>query len=303
MYFIKKVLLGPMAKDKIEISEDTFISVKDSKRFLVAMLEIEEALDSLVENYVELEECLISLTLRYAIFHDLGFINFSIQRNNVNRKFSNLLSSARAFLDRLSAFAKRQLGEDALAFVASLTHEAYDGSLAYQFLEKLRNHTQHQGQGIHSLSYSSKWVNTGQGDAIRSVSLFFADYQEVLRSKNFSKTFLSKIPNDNGKIDLKPFTREYVSKLANVHHQFLEKYKEEILRIKNKYLSPITQFLSAFPSHENSIGLAAVKLREDETLEDETSIYKDLVSLIEHYQDKNQFARSIINHYVSTENT
>jgi hypothetical protein len=96
-YALRRLVLG--VRDFIEISEDEFNTLKLTQEKLLDVLNIEATFDLLLENYTEFEQDLLRLGLRLSLFGEHG--EPLGPRREMNRRLSNLLSSARFYLHRV----------------------------------------------------------------------------------------------------------------------------------------------------------------------------------------------------------
>ena len=95
----------------MELARDDAEKILQAKNLLLLGCELEQRFDILLENYAALEEYVLVLALRNAIFADDTPKRFSKARHHMNRHLNNFLSSAKLYLDQtahaLHAFWKR----------------------------------------------------------------------------------------------------------------------------------------------------------------------------------------------------
>jgi hypothetical protein len=97
-YGITRAVIGG-GRDFIEISRAEFMQLQRSRRNMLASLAIEELLDCVVENYLELESDMLTVSLRHGMTLDWSWNAFVADKERVNRRLGNLLASARQLMD------------------------------------------------------------------------------------------------------------------------------------------------------------------------------------------------------------
>jgi len=293
-YAIRKLVLGPAYKKHLEISAKRFESIVAAKDSLVEVIEVEELFHTLAENFVELELDALNSSFRYAIFHNLDYITFSLSRSHMNRRLSNFLSSVRAYLDRLERFSKRKEDKQLLVDpIKSARSQAYDNNLSYRFLEGLRNHTQHYGHGIRSLTFSSRWVDREAGEAIRNVPLFHVDTDEIERAKLVKKSIIEELRLVGKKVNLKVHIKRYVSLLGEIHSEFQKLFRKRKEEIDSEINSAIQEYLSLFPDEDPPYGLHVLEHNSRGEVVKKEVIFTKLIELRKHFEDKNKYVKAV----------
>jgi hypothetical protein len=94
---LRRLVLG--VPDFIEISEDEFLKFKSTQENLLAVLNIEATFDLLLENYAEFECNFLGLSFRLSLFGEHREPLWAYRE--MNRRITNLLSSARLYLDQV----------------------------------------------------------------------------------------------------------------------------------------------------------------------------------------------------------
>src|SRR5690606_32559228 len=77
--------------------------------------------------------------------------------HTMNRKFLNLLSSIKMYQDQVPSHVRNCLLNNSTAFneAKKLFSQEFDSCNEYQFMEALRNHAQHGGHAVHSISFQA----------------------------------------------------------------------------------------------------------------------------------------------------
>jgi hypothetical protein len=139
-----------------QISLEQFHRIKHSRGVLNAALEAEQIFDTLISNYLEVENRCISLTTTGLVRQVTGYREANEALASINLTFVNYLSTARAYVDKIGSATKACLSgleaKAARVAVERLKSEQYDADFGYRFMEALRNHVQHSGSALHILS-------------------------------------------------------------------------------------------------------------------------------------------------------
>ena len=217
------------------LPEDQFHALLKARKVILFGLLCEQRLDLLLENYAELEKYLLNLALQNSIFRGpASSIRLREGRHSINRYLSNLLSSARLYLDQTDHALKEQFGESSSCYERyhNERKREYDDSAAFKSFEALRNHVQHCGLPAHSIKFFSvvdeaKANDNKAGDKFvpphtrnRHVVTFSVIPENLKENKRFNKRGLDalrSLANDKGKVDLMPLIREYVNSIASIH--------------------------------------------------------------------------------------
>jgi hypothetical protein len=200
------------------MTADQFRRFEEGSALLSGLLEMEEAYDVTIGNYLELEETVLRLAvLELAQRRPDGIdYHFDTARRACHRALANLLSASRAFQDysqRLAASIGAGVSDRDLAAVKASFSRAYDGSTGYRFMSALRNHAQHFG-----ISVSGVAAHRDQYSITMAPYLLLADLQA---NGKFKPTVLDEVNVQIGQlgettIPVIPMVREYLAGLSSV---------------------------------------------------------------------------------------
>jgi hypothetical protein len=158
-YGLARLVLG--SPKFVSITEQEYADIRQRREFLLEALFIEEKFDLVVDNYLEFETDLLDSAAREMVRGVQTWTAFQAERNQMNRRVINLLSSCRLYLDHtrhhLSNMGK--VGKDAAAIIGAKISAQYDGSLGYRAMEALRNYVQHRGYPIHGVTFNASWID------------------------------------------------------------------------------------------------------------------------------------------------
>lgn len=170
-YFLGTITLED--HKKLEINQSEYISLQLARKILGIALNIEEKYDLALCNYLEFEKEQLSLTLdnlvnsiHYDYHHSYRVLS------TLNRRLVNFLSTAKQYTERVASLASKCSDNESETenTISALLSKHYDGTLDYRAMEALRNHVNHFGLAVHTISTPSKWTLTEQKKS-RSVSI------------------------------------------------------------------------------------------------------------------------------------
>lgn len=213
--------LGFGEQPLIEISKEEYDKIYFAKNALIEALLIEEKLDLVLENYREFEMELVEHAVNYMLFRNLNWSIFQSERNQLNRRIVNLLSSCRLYLDQLGHHIKQIFGIDTSVCdqIKKFRANEYDTCVSYRIMEALRNFVQHRGYPIHECTYEAKLTNASDGEKEFSYSLTpYILVKEIESDREFKKAVLNEMMSLGKKIDIKPHVRKYIESIVNIHN-------------------------------------------------------------------------------------
>ena len=234
----------------LEIEEAEYSLLLQSRPVLNAAFSFEENYDLLIGNYIELENAALSHAAESMVrqrhdYHDL----FEV-RAEINRRVVNFLSAARLFVDQLPQHIE-QCGGEKDELKAKLSSE-YDASFAYRFMEALRNHVQHSGSAVHTLSIGSKWQPPRERRKIVFNLQAFTQKRFLLLDKTFKKATLAECPE---RVEVLVATRRYLESLSAVHDFARQQIEEPVAKARSAFAEAIDRYKQF--SKESTIGLTA----------------------------------------------
>jgi hypothetical protein len=206
----------------VSITEEEFARVKKAKVNYLIIIGIEEKLDLLLENYVEFESGLLSLSLRRAVFSDFDWGGLMDDIQATNRRLANLLMSIRLYTDQVKRSASALFGRNGETTVALLKdlEEQRGNSLGLRVLEELRNHIQHRDLPIQHLTHNRARSDSATGVKIRhsvKPALLIASLKEDPR---FDRHVLRDLEEKGGTtVAVVPFVREGIEAICQVHQR------------------------------------------------------------------------------------
>ena len=158
-YGLARLVLG--SPKFVLIAEEEYIDIRRRRDLLLEALFIEEKFDLVIDNYLEFETDLLDAVARAMVRGVANWTAFQTERNQVNRRIVNLLSSCRLYLDHTRHHLSNiDNGSGVIANAIKATTAAqYDSSLGYRVMEALRNYVQHRGYPLHGLTFDGRWMD------------------------------------------------------------------------------------------------------------------------------------------------
>jgi hypothetical protein len=246
----------------LPISRDEFLQLRQSHDGVRRALATEEKLDMALGNFVEYEHEVLQVTLNDALF---SFASWSEMRQiiqHIDRRIANLLTTCKLYLDHLPQDIAPLIAGDAEAKVKELVSAEYDSRLGYRTLEALRNHVQHRGLPLHSITLGGGWVDTDEGNRRKHKTTLHLELEVLASDPKFKKSVLKELEPHGKKVPLKPLVREYITGIIKVQ----QGVRSEVLAALNAAEERVTAAVDRYRAEGDGIlGLAAVERAPDDT--------------------------------------
>lgn len=209
-------------RSRAPISEDLFERVRASDDGLGDILDIEEAYEANLGNYIDFERgatAQLASELVHPVF-ELEHIDHA--RRTIGRQLDNLLSSSFAFLEqtrrRMTRLGGRQLLKQFEAEYAALR----DRLPALAVVELIRNYAQHEGSSVSGITLGGRRLEEGDDVVIERtlVATFRRDLVRPDRRASSEATaqvaaLLDEV-TEKGRIEMSPLMRRYIAALSEV---------------------------------------------------------------------------------------
>ena len=252
--YIRKNVLGSVLE--LPISDAQFEAAAKARVVLAAAFALEESYDLLIGNYVEVEQELLTATAINAVRDLNEYHDFFELRSTINRRVVNLLMATRLYLDQAP---QRLLDcstepEKARSEFKQRTHDHYNATFGYRFLEALRNHVQHCGLAVHSLSLSKKWIGEEENRELELSIQPFAERRYLIADGGFKSKTLDEMPE---KVVLTLVIRQYLQCIGDLH-KLVRSHVAECVKVARQ---TIQEHLSSYAeaSDGSTIGLTAFR--------------------------------------------
>ena len=220
--------------------------MKRAQPILSAAFSFEENYDLLVGNYLEFENAALSISATSIARHKFEYSDMFELKADMNRRAVNFLSSARLFVDQILQRVG-QCGGDKGEVKRVLCKE-YDDCFEYRFMEALRNHVQHSGSAVHSLTVGGTWIPPGSRSRHEFSLEVVTLRTHLVLDKSFKKMVLGECPE---RVDLLGATRRYLESLSAIHEFARKNMETSVVGARSSFDAAIkkyTEFSSASPT-------------------------------------------------------
>lgn len=246
---------GTFKSPILEIEETVARKAEAAKAIIIDMLTAEEKYDSVIENFVEFERELLDITLEYKMYGGRTKDWFNTARNRVDRRFFNLLSTCRAYIEFADHCSNRVASANELFKMERSKH--YDESFAYMLMDGLRNEVTYAGHAAHVVTFSARREDFGGDDFVIDYLTPELDISTKRLAKNdkLSKRLLAAVAAKGEKLSFLRELREYIRRLSQLHEFLRSLCKECVTQARSDLEKPLALFLAAFPDTGQLQGL------------------------------------------------
>lgn len=301
-FYLKKRVIG--ATHTFEISKKRYHEIEKAKYSLIQGLNIEEKFDVLIENYQELESDLFETAVQYMVSGHRDYRWFQQENNKINRRLINLLSACRMYIDHIPHHLNNIFGKDSneKSKFNELASKHYDSKLGYRVLEVIRNYVQHRGFPIHSITYHMKREENESDKKIKYALTPYLKLSSLEEDEGFKSKILGELKDKyEEKVDLKPLVRQYIGSLGEIHKELRKMLENDLYDFEKVIDESIEDFLNSDSDITSSTGLAAVKTKEDESVQNSISIFSDFIKHRKFLESKNGSLTSLDMTYITSE--
>lgn len=246
---------------EISISKEKFEELRTAKDKLAAGLALAEKFEILLQNFLELEKELLSISVDRFSPDSGDYTQAFNEKLAMNRRIVNLLTSTKLYIDQAvkHIYPFFDDNEKTKQNVKSHFSEEYDKSSSYRFMELLRNHVQHYGLALHSVEKHSSWVNNNHQQLMEHRIKIFSIRSILEENKSSKKSVLKQMEEE---INLKVAAREYIGSLSRVHSKLSKLIEIEIHKSRSLIESCINDYMEA--NSNNVSGLHALQFEQHE---------------------------------------
>ena len=284
----------------LPISPEEFQAVKAAHRNLLVLLGIEEKFAALLENYAEYEGELLSLAFRHTLYQSWEWSTLIGDLQAVNRRLANVLTMARAYIDSIGHDLNEVYGpgNEITDEILQAFRSAYDSSLGYRVMEALRNHIQHRGFPIGSISYPSEWQSEGDVERarLRSRAAVTLDLPGLQESPKFKRAVLKELEAVRTPCDATGFLREYLEELSAVHEQLRNRCAET-----QAWKETVSDCIQRYRQCSGGVVLGMVAVAEEEgRWVDKVAVFEQPVQRLEELRRRNAVLVNLSLRYISS---
>jgi hypothetical protein len=203
----------------LTLSAAEYDDLKQAIGVIAALWYLEEAYDTVLQNAIELETDVARLLANARANISSFPEEVDIELRLLNRRLTNFLAGARAFVDSVQAVlvhAPQPVCDKAPTFKQFLSDQ-FDTNFSYRLMEALRNYTQHQSAAIsQALVMGRTWHS--RDDSRHFLSVVPQIEREALaQNKKLSAKVRREISEScEDMIDLMPHLNAYVQCLGKI---------------------------------------------------------------------------------------
>jgi len=287
----------------IELPKHEFEAIVIARNGLFGVLELEEKLDLVLENFLELEQELLNIALRQSVSIFPVWNAGMVDRQRVNRRLANLLTTARLYFDQKSRELANIYGRKSQVWInfRAFRDEHLNANLGCRVMSELRDYIQHRSLPVHTLTYHSGWEEHKNRSFLVYMTIPKVNVRLLEADRDFERSVIEELKQLGELVDIRPLVREYVESLALLHQQLRGLTDSDE---KNWFaLLEKSMFQYAKTFGENLTGLAAVELDQDGDIIRELDIFKDPIERLKFLRTKNASFQKFSLRYVSGRNT
>jgi hypothetical protein len=286
----------------VNLTEKEYDDILDARRKLLLSLYIEENFDLLLNNYLEFETNLVEMAARMMVKQTTKYAGFQAERRLINRLLINLLTASRTYLDQTPHHISDIFGKESEVFndVDKEISYKYEKYLGYRVMDTLRNHVQHRGSPIHSVTYESRWV--GERPTGRLLHLYIPKLttKYLQEDDKIKKATLKEIESLGNEIDIRPFIRQYIQALVEVNGKIREILRPHINTWEQIIRGAIRQYQNKCPDEKTVLGLTLAIYNDDDALES-VDIFDELIEYRQQLEKENAGITNLPASYITNE--
>lgn len=242
---LKQLVLGRVVT--VDITATEFADIKEAKRCLLLTLEIEEKLELVLSNYLEFEEDLLKMTLSETLFLTGSWNDYIDRIYKINRRLVNLLSACRLYFDQLQHDVSDIYGSGsslgvALKAKANAEHAARVG---YRVMEALRNHIQHRGLPVESISFPMRWFDDEGTQRSRSTVIPQLNVAKLKEDGKVKVGVIADLEAIGAAVDVRPLVRDYIEAIGAVHSELRSAMAADVQRWDATIVAAIEKYRAA----------------------------------------------------------
>jgi len=259
----------------VDIERNRYLEVKNAKATCLYALELEEKLALLLDNFAEYEVELLRLAESSLIWPNRWFADFMHQRLLLDRRLVNLLTACRLYLDQSDHLVSTIFGKPSmeLGAVKAFKNDLHSTRRGYRLMEAVRNHVQHAGTAIHSVTYGSSLSHDHA--YVEFTIAPSARVKDFAENPKFSRKVLAELREGKEAVDLRGPLRDYVSCLISIHEQVRETIHSTISDARDLYEAAVAEF--SVVDGEAVKFPQLLEVRQDGTVSEETALVGDFL--------------------------
>ncbi len=235
--------MGTYECPKTVIKKERFEQLKEARNILSKALVFEGNYEIIVHNYLELEKELMGITIEdigrtYYSYDD--FFNYTLSSNI---RVSNLLNSAKFYIDTLSQTLENCFQNEEVSPDIKQIIKEDEGNSLLEFVYELRNYLQHVDLPVHNTLINRRWTD----DNLMEYSTHIFSSKKYLSEDEKSESILKKMEEQKimkeEEINLNLTIRHYVEFISKMHIQTRSKIEKRVNEARDCIESTIKEYL------------------------------------------------------------
>jgi hypothetical protein len=232
----------PIISPTEPIEQKRYEEIKNAKDACFLVLDLEEKLHLVLENFKEWEVEILSLSQSSLLCSTICY-NSMEHRQLFNRRLTNLLTSFRLYIDQTDHDVSTAFGNPSkeLDSIKQFKNSLYDRHFGYRFLEELRNYVQHCAMPVQMIRYESDLAGDSKNYVRFSIKPKMA-IDQMESPEKLKRTIFEEVKSRGGLIDLRQPVREYVSCLILLHGELRKIFADKFRESRNYYMEAVNQY-------------------------------------------------------------
>jgi hypothetical protein len=290
------------SQNVIDICPDRYRRIISARQKLFEVLAVEEKFALLRQNYAELEQAFLSISLNNLMFEQKDWSSRTDDIQSINRHFINLLSSCRMYVDHAPQHLNKIFGNNSSQSTKfkDQTHKEYDAHLGYRVLYSLRNYVQHSGWPIQSVSYQGSRIETADSPKWCRKITAFLDVS-FLEGSSFKKEILAQIKEIGEEIDIKPLLRENIAAFGRIHFSMRDLWNTELPDWEAVLLDVQREYEQQFGSSQVGVLFVIERDELNNAVVSRHSIFTDFMDRRKYLEARNSIGADLNSSYISSE--
>lgn len=255
-HYIRALSNGLIHKKEISIEE--FENIKSIVDRHNVAFRVEELYSFFLKSYLAYEEIIVKKILENIVYEHLNWVDVVEDIQDINISIMNHMTMFKSYLDCVPQQLKlTDPSSDIISKFKIKTKEIYDKYIGYRVIYSLRNHVQHSGVPVYSLTTGMKWED---GVCVHRLEPFIL-VGELEKNKSFKLAVLEELRAIGSKLDVRKFLKNNMSAMADLHNFVRSFYSES----SNEYRGVIQSVISEFEDNLVDDGIYYIELVDSDS--------------------------------------
>ncbi|NJL70921.1 MAG: hypothetical protein HC888_04545 [Candidatus Competibacteraceae bacterium] len=281
----------------IEIDEQIYSKLKESKRCLVDQFQFEEKFDIILENYKDFETERFAISLDVELFSHQTTPQVYARRRNLIRRIMNVLTSIRLYLDVIASMEK---GKPHYADLRKYVNALYDGNFSYRLMEGIRNHIQHRGSPFAAGQHSRR-LDRESGAFFRIGTSVYLEVDAVINDRTTKASLKKELQDLDGKtLEINKLISSYIGCIARLHDYWRSVNLPSLQKSSDTYMEYFRRYHELSRSRPEHLFLKVTHSEESQNSDSEFEISTVVIENLSFLRDKNQGLDNLEMRFISS---